>query len=152
MTTSAMQEILSEISSGQKIRPKTIGYFEGRLSGLVHQALLKLLRTLETQKGFSRRQLAHRLGKKPEQITRWFSSPANLTVATISGLFLGAGYEIRGFVIANVASGDLQVFPENLQVSKPARSVASGTEFGSFTSNQQTTGTSQKGIYQANAA
>jgi len=152
MTTSAMREILSEISSGQKIRPKTIGYFEGRLSGLVHQALLGMLRTMEKQEGFSRRRLAHRLGKKPEQITRWFSSPANLTVATISSLFLGAGYEIRGFVIANVESGDMEVFPGNLQVEKPTMPTVSAMEFGASHAGGQGTATSAKGFNLATAA
>jgi transcriptional regulator with XRE-family HTH domain len=129
-----------------------MGYFEGRFSGLVHQGLLKLLRTMEKQQGFSRRRLAHRLGKKPEQITRWFSSPANLTVATISNLFLGAGYEIRGFVIANMESGDLQVFPENLQLERPAMPAVSAMEFGASPVGRETTGTSRKGFFLASAA
>jgi hypothetical protein len=117
MNTSATHELLSEIKSAAKLRPRTIGYFEGRLTGLLHQALLALLRVMEQKDGFSKRHFATRIGKKPEQITRWFSSPNNLTLGTISALFLGAGYEIRGFVVTDLATGNTEHFPA-VSVSK----------------------------------
>ncbi len=127
MNTSATHELLSEIKSAAKLRPKTIGYFEGRLTGLLHQALLALLRAMEKREGFSRRQFATRIGKKPEQITRWFSSPNNLTLGTISALFLGAGYEIRGFVVTELATGNTEHFPAVSISRMPGASVDNRT-------------------------
>jgi hypothetical protein len=106
-----MQELLSEITSDKKIRSKTLGYFEGRINGLFHQVLLRLLRVMEQREDFSKRKLAFRLGKKPEQITRWFSNPSNLTLGTISALCLGAGYEVRGLIVAEITTGKIEQLP-----------------------------------------
>jgi hypothetical protein len=37
--------------------------------------------------------LARRLGKKPEQITRWLGAPGNWTLETLSNLLVAMGYE-----------------------------------------------------------
>lgn len=41
--------------------------------------------------GMTRASLARRLGRKPEQITRWFSAPGNLEIDTISDLLMAMG-------------------------------------------------------------
>jgi hypothetical protein len=112
MTTSATQEFLSEIIAGKRIPSGKLGYFEARLTGLVHQAMLKIFGKLERQKGFTRRDLAHRIGRKPEQITRWFSYPGNLTLETVSDIFVGTGYELESIVLTNLTTSEKITFPE----------------------------------------
>lgn len=94
MTTSATQDFLSEIVEGKTISGSKLAYFQARLNSRVHQLLLKLFRRLEEEQDFTRRELASRIGRKPEQITRWLSYPGNLTLDTISDLLVGMGCEM----------------------------------------------------------
>ncbi len=50
--------------------------------------------------GLTRSKLAKRLGKRPEQITRWLAAPGNLTLDTISDLLLTMNAEIDPKVAA----------------------------------------------------
>jgi hypothetical protein len=111
MTTSQTQDFLSEFKNPDAdIPPAKLAYMEARLAGLVHQFLLKLLRSMEARGNFSKRKLSHRINKKPEQITRWFASPGNLTIGTIAAIYAGAGYEISGFIATNLATGQSVTF------------------------------------------
>lgn len=94
MTTSATQYFLSEIVEGKTVPGSKLAYFQARLNSRVHQVLLKLFRRLEEEQDFTRRELASRIGRKPEQITRWLSYPGNLTLDTISDLLVGMGCEL----------------------------------------------------------
>jgi hypothetical protein len=109
MTTLATHDIRSE---DEPIPRGMLGYFEARLSGLVHQAMLMLFARLERSKSFTRRDFARRIGRKPEQITRWFAYPGNLTLATVSDIFAGAGFELESIVLADLATGERLSFPE----------------------------------------
>jgi hypothetical protein len=48
----------------------------------------------ESENETSRADLARRIGRKPEQITRWLGSPGNWTLDTVSDLLLGMGLEL----------------------------------------------------------
>jgi len=93
MTTSQPTSFLSEIVSGAPIPPEKLGYFRGRFSNKLHELILELFDELERAGKITRASLARRIGKAPEQITRWLGAPGNLTVETVSDLFLGMGYE-----------------------------------------------------------
>ena len=93
MITSQPVSFLSEIVSGAPIPPEKLGYFRGRLSNRFHEVVLELFDELERAGKITRAALARRIGKAPEQITRWLGAPGNYTLDTISDLFLGMGYE-----------------------------------------------------------
>lgn len=93
MTTSQPATFLSEVISGVPIPPEKLGYFRGRFSNRLHELLLDLFVELERAGKITRASLARRIGKAPEQITRWLGAPGNLTLDTVSDLFLGMGYE-----------------------------------------------------------
>jgi hypothetical protein len=84
---------LSEIVSGAPIPPEKLGYFRGRLSNRFHELVLDLFDELERAGKITRAALARRIGKAPEQVTRWLGAPGNWTLDTVSDLFLGMGYE-----------------------------------------------------------
>ena len=52
--------------------------------------------------GMTRASLARRLGRKPEQITRWFSAPGNLEIDTISDLLMAMGKRPESILRARV--------------------------------------------------
>jgi hypothetical protein len=93
MTTSQQNTFLSEIVSGEIIPPEKLGYFRGRLSNRFHELVLDLFVELERAGKITRAALARRIGKAPEQVTRWLGAPGNWTLDTVSDLFLGMGYE-----------------------------------------------------------
>lgn len=112
MTTSATQDFLSDVLHSGRIPAEKLAYFQTRLAGRVHQALLKAFEVLERDSGLSRKVLARRIGRSPEQITRWFSYPGNLTLGTASDIFAGLGYEIESFTLIDLASGRRMHCPE----------------------------------------
>lgn len=105
MTSSATQDFLSEVLSGGRIPGGKLAYFQTRLASNVHQAMLKVFSGLEREGNFTRRELANRIGRKPEQITRWFSYPGNLTLGTVSDIFVGMGYEFESIALVDLATG-----------------------------------------------
>ena len=81
------QVIGTEISIGM------LAYFRGRLSNRVHELVLTEFAVQEREGNTSRAELARKIGRKPEQITRWLGSPGNWTMDTFSDLLLGMGLE-----------------------------------------------------------
>lgn len=98
MTTSRKTQ---QPPSFEKIRRAfTIGelaYFQSRLKNRLHQLVLR-----EFEKsGLNRAELARRIQKKPEQITRWLNSPGNLRIDTLSDLLLGTSYaELKDEIVS----------------------------------------------------
>jgi hypothetical protein len=113
MISSATQDFLSDVLSGGRIPGGKLAYFQTRLAGNVHQAMLKVFGRLERQGTFTRRELAQRIGRKPEQITRWFSYPGNLTLSTVSDIFIGMGYELESITLVDLATGKRLQCPDH---------------------------------------
>jgi DNA-binding phage protein len=65
-----------------------LGYFEQEYQANIFEVLQETFESL----GMTKTALAKKLGKSPEQITRWLSSPNNLESDTISNLALAMGY------------------------------------------------------------
>lgn len=131
MTTSATPEPQFDVSRDVRIPSATLGYFEARLNGLVHQLLLELYGRLEHQYDFTKRTLARRIGRRPEQLTRWLSYPTNLTLETMSNILVGLGYELDSVVLASLSTGERVQFPQRRDYTSQAdiESIAvKGTE------------------------
>lgn len=82
---------ISDLS--QTLSPGHLGYFQGRLRTKLYSALMRLFLE-EKKQGFTRADLARRLGKRPEQVTRWLAGPGNLKIDTLSDLLLAMGHEL----------------------------------------------------------
>lgn len=87
MTTSR-DFVLSEIRSGDPISPETYGYFEERLRDRIHELILAEFERLRAAGEINNATLARRLGREAAQVTRWLRAPGNLTLKTISNLFV----------------------------------------------------------------
>jgi len=87
-----LAEILSGGSlpvTGRPIGPGELAYFRERLKGRVFSLIARSLRNQQLQNpNITQAEVARRLGRRPEQITRWLSGPSNMTLDTISDLVL----------------------------------------------------------------
>lgn len=93
MTTSQRMSFLSEIVEGKTIPLRTLAYFRERLRNRLYSMVVKeFLKQSETHK-LTRADIARRIGRKPEQITRWLGVPSNWTLDTVSDLMLAMGAE-----------------------------------------------------------
>lgn len=67
------------------------GYFQEAFREQVQQQLLEHFEYLKGKTGLSRSELARKIERRPEQVTRWLSSPTNLESDTIADVALGMG-------------------------------------------------------------
>lgn len=83
----------AETADGTRIPESTLAFFRERIRIKLHQILLREFVRREREIGLTRKNLADKLGKRREQITRWLGAPANMTIDTLSDLLLGMGVE-----------------------------------------------------------
>jgi hypothetical protein len=81
MSTSGVREVRN------KIPRKTLEFFRNRFRQQLFDLVLLEYQKQE-QEGFTKRELARRISRRPEQITRWLSAPSNWTLETVSDLLL----------------------------------------------------------------
>lgn len=93
MTTSQQIPFLSEILEGVKIPLGKLAYFRGRLRHRLYDLIIREFLRQEKAQGLTRGEVARRIGRNPAQITRWFSTPSNWTLDTISDLMVAMGTE-----------------------------------------------------------
>jgi hypothetical protein len=97
MTFSQMQLFADVLAghTGPEIPAPTRAYFEQRLRNRLFKFLVE--KFADAQKdGLTQATLARRLGRTPDVVNRWLSSPSNLTSDTICDLLLGiAGEELE---------------------------------------------------------
>lgn len=124
MTLSRRNTFLSEILSGRPIPAGNLAYFRGRLSERIHELVMDAFAQLEEEGKITRAELARRIYRKPEQITRWLGMAGNLETDTVSDLLLGMGYEL-GVSLINLRAATLEVPP-----ALPELPSDQGTIFG----------------------
>lgn len=91
MTTSPKGLSICEIvDENSHIQDKYLHFFAARSQNEAHDLVLRCFDELR-QSGLTRNEIARRLKKKPEQITRWLGSPGNWTLETLSNLLLALG-------------------------------------------------------------
>jgi len=86
----------------EKISDRYLKYFAARCQNDMHDLVLKSYEDA-LRRGLSRADIAKRLAKRPEQITRWLGSPGNWTLETVSNLLLALG-QIPEFRAAPLSS------------------------------------------------
>lgn len=69
-------------------------YMQEQLKNALYQEIMKRFLDLEDQGCINRAQLARRIEKKPEQITRWLGASGNLTLRSVSDLLAGLECEV----------------------------------------------------------
>ena len=85
------QTVLKSSLSQTPIPESTLAYFRRQFANSLHQLVLSTFSTVERENGVTRAEVARRIGRKPEQITRWLGTPSNWTIETISDLLVAMG-------------------------------------------------------------
>jgi hypothetical protein len=78
---------LHEILSGDPISDETLEDFRNRFRERLFELVLSEYRK-QAEKGMTKSHIAHRINRRPEQITRWLAAPGNWTLETVSDLLL----------------------------------------------------------------
>lgn len=90
--TTPQTSFLSEIESNQAIPLGKLAYLRERTRNRLYDFIVS--RFIERSKdGFTKADLARRIGKKPEVVTRLLGAPGNWTIDTLSDLLAGIGAE-----------------------------------------------------------
>jgi hypothetical protein len=85
--------MLSEISSGSPVPQEKLAFFQERTRNRIYNYVLKKFLEKECSGQLTRAELARRIGRKPEIITRLLGAPGNWTIGTISDLLIGIAAE-----------------------------------------------------------
>jgi hypothetical protein len=93
LTTSHNQSFLTEILEGKPIPAGKLAYFRARLRYALHDLVLREFVRQEDAGKINKAQLARRIGRKPEQVSRWLGAPGNWTIDTVSDLLIGMAVE-----------------------------------------------------------
>jgi len=106
MTISQMQ--LDQALSELEIDKFWLGYFQEGFREDAHQQLLEHYEMLKKDSGLTRADLARKIGRRPEQVTRWLAAPTNLETDTISdlGLAMGLVPKLRFEPVGNIFAAD----------------------------------------------
>lgn len=87
MNMSRKTPFLSEILNGEKIPIGKLAYFRQRFRDHLYDLVIGEFLKQE-QAGLTKADIARRIGRRPEQITRWLGAPGNWTIETVSDLLL----------------------------------------------------------------
>ena len=124
--TTLLGPSLQEIADGSPIPESTRAFFRERMRVRLHQFLLRSFVGYAQATGSNRADLAERIDKRPEQVTRWLGQPRNLTLDTVSDLLLAMGLEptFDGHLLAEVAAVQQAPAPAMFaEEAPPLRSV-----------------------------
>jgi hypothetical protein len=94
MTTSQTTSFLFEVAEGQPIPLHKLAYFRERQRNRAYDLIIGKFLELEKNGLLTRAELARRIGRAPEQVTRWIGTPGNWTLDTMSDLMLAMGAEL----------------------------------------------------------
>jgi hypothetical protein len=96
MTSSPQTSFLSEIANSEVIPHSKLAYFQERQRNRIYHFVVTKFLELERTGKLTRAELARRIRRRPEQVTRWLGTPGNWTFDTLSDLLLGiAGEELE---------------------------------------------------------
>ena len=95
----SQKQKVPDASTNQPISNRKIAYYIRHLQNDVFNEIVKAFVEEAKAGRISRATLAKRIGSKPEQITRWFSGPANLTLNTIGRILLGMDAKLEARVV-----------------------------------------------------
>lgn len=89
---------MENISKLPAVSDRDVFYYRQRSKNRLFEALTSFFAEEAEHKGITKRDIAECLQRDPALITRWLTTPSNLTLDTISDLLLSLGAEMDYFV------------------------------------------------------
>jgi hypothetical protein len=90
---------MENTSKKEPLKKRDVYYYRRRFINRVFSSLAKFFADEAELHGATKGMIAKRLGVDPSQITRWLSSPSNLTLESISDILLALDAEAEPFNI-----------------------------------------------------
>ena len=156
MNISPKTPFLSEVLNGDKIPLGTLSYFRERFRDRLYDLVMEEFLKQESESGLTRAEIARRIGRRPEQITRWFGAPGNWTLETVSDLLLAVAKSepdvyllpLEGRAVRNFRSQALSMQGSTKPVdSRPPNSaIAARDRFGGTQRELQEHGSQPKSL------
>lgn len=87
MISSRTDAFLREILGDEKIPLGKLAFFRERFRDKLYDIVISEF-LKEEKRGLTKAAVSRRIGRKPEQITRWLGAPGNWTLETVSDLLL----------------------------------------------------------------
>lgn len=84
---------MANTSKHKKIPERDIAYYRKRYQNRVFSEIAAAFAAEAERSGLTKRDIADQLGRDPAAITRWLTAPANLTLETVSDIFLALSGE-----------------------------------------------------------
>ena len=139
MTISQKNSMLSEIESGLPIPKSKRAYFQARLQLRLYDFVVTKFQEKAKAEGLTKAQLARRIGRRPESITRLLCSPGNWRLETVSDLLLGIAAEEMDMASTSLLNQAPRNFTEPAWLESPMRAVQTGVSRSSFEFQSLTT-------------
>ena len=108
MNTSRKKPFLSEVLNGDKIPLGTLSYFRERFRDRLYDLVMEEFLKQGVESGLTRAAVARRIGRRPEQITRWFGAPGNWTLETVSDLLLAIAKSEPNVTLLSLEGGPVR--------------------------------------------
>jgi transcriptional regulator with XRE-family HTH domain len=89
---------MADTSKLTPVSDRDVFYYRQRSKNRLFEALTSFFAGEAERRGISKRDIAECLRRDPASITRWLTTPSNLTLDTISDLLLSLGAEMDYFV------------------------------------------------------
>lgn len=118
MNTSAKTPILSEILEGKPIPAGKLAYFRERFRDHLYDLVLSEFKAREKE-GLKKSDIAKRIRRSPEQITRWLGAPGNWTLETVSDLLLAVSKAEPNVVLSPLTGRLRKNMPERSWTDPP---------------------------------
>ena len=125
MNTSQQNNFLSEVLNGGRIPLGTLSYFRERFRDRLYDLVLDEFFKQEEKTGLTRADVARRIGRRPEQITRWFGAPGNWTLETVSDLLLAIAKSEPGMLLLPLEGRSVRNFREHTAPAEQSNQVSS---------------------------
>jgi transcriptional regulator with XRE-family HTH domain len=93
MTTFQKKSLPQILSSDQPIPEGSLAYIEQRAINEFYNVVLSRYRFAKENHNLTKAELARRINKGQDQVSRWLSSPSNWTIGTVARLLVGINNE-----------------------------------------------------------
>lgn len=101
MTTLAILSKSLDLSSKEPLGSRILSYFRARFRSRVHKAIVAAFVEAQEKHDLAKADVARKMDRGAEQVTRWLGAPTNLTLDTVSDLLVAIGKE-ADFVIRDI--------------------------------------------------